>query len=143
MPTFNKTGRKDKFSRINWLRDEIMKNKKIKEEVEKSSTIPPTTTLPTELITPEKTTRAADLMTTKKRTTTNPSVPLDPITSEHEATTKKNKNLSAPLPDDDIITADNMRWVLIGALLGVGLAFISLHVFKFIKNRSESSYQNL
>ena len=47
-------------------------------------------------------------MTTKKRTTTNPSVPLDPINMP-ETATKKYKNLSAPIPD---ITTENVRWVL-------------------------------
>ena len=102
VPSFNKTGRgKDKFSRINWLRDETLKEKNKKEKAE-------TTTSKTILITPEKTTRAADLMTTKRRTTTNPSVPLDPINMP-ETSTKKYKNLSAPTSD---ITTENVKWIL-------------------------------
>lgn len=111
MPKFNKTGR-DKFSRINWLRDETLKEKNKKEVAEISTTTVPTpsTTPPTILITPKTTTRAADLMTTKKRTTTNPSVPLDPITKAETTTKKYNKNLAAPFPDSP--TEDNVRWVL-------------------------------
>lgn len=95
-PRLSKSNRKnDKFHRINLIRDETL-NEKNKKDFETTTVIQESTSTAT---TTETSTRAADLMTTRKRTTTNPSVPLDPETTSMKPK-EKSFDFDAPMPEN-------------------------------------------